>query len=92
MAGHWRGTWFETRRELAQLTWAVVFIDAIALGIGALASRAVGPIAMKVGIGLAVFVTTVFIFVISANLAAESLAYWWIERRDTRSRRSPENR
>jgi hypothetical protein len=79
----WRGSSIETRRELAQLTWAVLLIDAIAIGLGGLASRPMGPFAWKVGVGLAVFVTLCFAVLIAGNLVVESFANWWITRRES---------
>ena len=69
-------------------------IDLIAIGLGGLASRPMGPFAWKIGIGLAVYVTVCFAVLIAGNLAAESFANWWITRRDTRAtkRRPPNGR
>lgn len=83
-----RGSWIDTRRELAQLVWAVLLIDAIALGLGALAARPMGAVAYKVGAGLAVFVTVAFTLIIAGNLVVESLANWWITRRGRNASRT----
>jgi hypothetical protein len=76
-----RGTWTETARELRQIAWAVLLIDLIAIGVGALASRSMGESAFLIGIGLALFVTLCFGLIVAGNLAAESLANWWLGRR-----------
>lgn len=81
---HRRGGWAETRRELAQLMWAVGLIDLAAIGLGALASRPMGSFAIKVGIGLAVFVTVVFGLFAAASLGVEWIANWWVTRRRAR--------
>ena len=83
---HRRGSWIDTRRELGQLAWAVLLIDAIAIGLGALAARPMGSFAFKVGVALAVFVTVAFGFVVVGNLAIESMANWWINRRNRQQR------
>jgi hypothetical protein len=89
---HRRGTWIDTRRELAQMAWAVLLIDAIAIGLGALASRPMGSFAFKVGVGLAVFVTVCFAFVIGGNLIVEAFVHRWLERDDPKgSRKRPTN-
>jgi hypothetical protein len=51
--------WDATRRELAQLAWAVGLIDGIAIGLGAVAALHVGPFARTIGLLLAAFVTVV---------------------------------
>lgn len=79
--GHRRGNWTDTRRELGQLAWAVLLIDLIAIGLGALAARPMGPFAFKVGLGLAGFVTVCFVVLIAGNLVVESLVNWWLTRR-----------
>ena len=81
MRMHRRGSWADTRRELAQLSWAVLLIDAIAIGLGALASRPMGSFALKVGFGLAIFVTVCFAVVILGSLGVESIAGWWYSRK-----------
>lgn len=78
---HRRGSWIETRRELGQLTWAVLLIDVIAVGLGALASRAMGTFALKVGVGLAAFVTTTFVLLAAGNLGVEAIAHRWTTRK-----------
>jgi hypothetical protein len=76
-----RGSWIDTRRELAQLAWAVTLIDLVAVGIGALASRPMGPAAFKLGLLLAGFVTLCFALLVAGNLAVERLHHWWTTRR-----------
>ena len=81
MRSHRRGSWIETRRELGQVAWAVMLIDLIAIGLGALASRPMGPMALKFGLVLAGVVTVSFTLMIAANLAIEAGANWWLTRR-----------
>jgi hypothetical protein len=69
-----------TRRDLAQLAWAVLVIDTIAFGLGALAARYVGGGAYWIGVALAAFVTIAFGLVVAMNLAAVWLARVWIRR------------
>lgn len=76
--------WAQTWRELGQLAWALLLIDLIAIGLGALAARPMGSLAHKVGFGLAIFVTLCFTFLIAGNLLVAWLAWWW-RRRRTRS-------
>ena len=85
---HRRGSWTETRRELAQLIWAIALIDVISIGLGALASRAMGAFALKVGVGLAAFATVAFVALVLGNLGAEFLAHRWLDR----DRRRPRSR
>lgn len=75
--------WVETWRELGQFAWALFLIDLIAIGLGALAARPMGAFAHKVGVGLAVFVTTCFVVLVSGNLLIASLVWWWRRRRAT---------
>lgn len=81
MRVHRRGSWADTRRELAQLAWAVLLIDAIAIGLGALAARPMGSFALKVAFGLAIFVTVCFAGIVLGNLGVESIASWWYSRK-----------
>lgn len=69
-----------TRRDLGQLAWAVLLIDLIALGLGALAARSVGGGAYWIGVGLAAFVTVAFLLVVALNLGAVGLARLWTRR------------
>jgi hypothetical protein len=80
MRVHRRWGWSDTRQELGQLVWAILLIDLIAVGLGALASRSMGPFALKVGIGLAVFITVCFAVIIGGNLAIEAIAHRWMSR------------
>ena len=73
--------WVETRRELGQLLWALLLIDAIAIGLGALAARPLGAFAYKVGLGLAAFVTVCFLVLILGNLAVAAIFEWRRRRR-----------
>lgn len=73
--------WVETRRELGQLLWALLLIDAIAIGLGALAARPMGAFAYKVGLGLAAFVTVCFLVLILGNLAVAAVFEWRRKRR-----------
>ena len=88
MRAHRRGSWSDTRQELGQLAWAILLIDLIAIGLGALASRPMGPFALKIGIGLAVFITVCFAVIIGGNLAIEAIADRWMSR-DTRPPAKP---
>lgn len=74
--------WVETWRELGQLGWAILLIDLIAVGLGFLAARPMGPFARKAGLGLAAFVTVCFAVLIGANLLIATIAWWWRRRRD----------
>ena len=80
MRAHRRGSWIDTRRELAQLVWAVLLIDLIAIGLGALFSRSVGTFAIRIGVGVAIFVTACFALIVAGNLAVELVAHWWQSR------------
>lgn len=80
MRSHRRGTWIDTRRELAQLAWAVFLIDLVAIGLGALFSRSVGTFAIRLGVGVAIFVTFCFGLIVAGNLAVEQVAHWWQSR------------
>ena len=73
-------SWLETRRELGLLAWAVLLIDLIALGLGALAARSMGAFAYKVGLGIAIFVTICFIVLVGGNLVVAILARLWRRR------------
>ena len=81
MRAHRRGSWIDTRRELGQIAWAVMLIDAIAIGLGALASRAMGREVFFLGFVLAGFVTVVFAVIVVGNLVIEHLANRWITRK-----------
>ena len=69
--------WTETWRELRQLAWALLLIDAIAIGLGALAARPMGAFAYKLGVGLAIFVTVCFLLLLGANLLIAAVIDWW---------------
>jgi hypothetical protein len=77
--------WTETWRELGQLAWAILLLDLVAIGLGALAARAMGDFARKVGVGLAVFLTVCFLVLIGSNLVIASLFWWWRTRRRART-------
>ena len=80
-----RGNWIDTRRELGQIVWAVLLIDLIAIGLGALASRTMGSDVLVLGFVLAGIATVVFVVIVAGNLVIEYLANWWI----TRAHRRP---
>jgi hypothetical protein len=82
-----RGSWVDTRRELARIAWAVLLIDVIAIGLGALADRAMGGDVFFLGLVLAGVVTLVFTLIIVGNLAIEYAMHRWMTRR-ARSGRS----
>lgn len=69
--------WAQTWRELREFAWALLLIDLIALGLGALAARPMGAFAYKVGVGLAAFVTLCFMFLIGSNLLIAWVIWWW---------------
>ena len=79
-----RGSWIDTRRELGQIVWAVLVIDLIAIGLGALASRTMGSDVLVLGFVLAGIATLVFVVIVVGNLVIEHLANWWITRADRR--------
>jgi membrane protein YdbS with pleckstrin-like domain len=70
----------ETERELKQLAYSVALLDLIALGIGCLFARVMGPITIWLGAGVAVFVTLVFVLIWICNVAV----VWLIKRLSTR--------
>ena len=84
-----RGSWAETRCELGQMAWAVLLIDVMAVGLGALYSRHTGAFALKVGIVVAGFVTLCFVVLIAGSLGVESVVHWWLVRRAPRHTSRP---
>ena len=73
-----------TRRELAQIAWAVLLLDLIAVGLGFLAAPYMGAEARWVGVGLAAWVTLVFVVLVSLNLLVVWVAGAWRRRRAKR--------
>jgi hypothetical protein len=57
-----------------------MLIDLLAVGLGALASRPMGPFAFRLGLGLAVLVTICFVLLIVGTLAVEGLYDRWVRR------------
>jgi len=78
---HRRGGWEETKRELKGLAWAVLLIDAIAISLGLLATRASGENYVMLGILMAAVTTIVFALLVGGNLLVEAIAARWIDRR-----------
>jgi hypothetical protein len=50
------------------------------VGLGALFSRSVGAFAIRLGAGVAIFVTVCFALIVGGNLAVEHVAHWWQSR------------
>jgi hypothetical protein len=61
-----------------------MLIDLIAIGLGALASRAMGPEVFFLGFVLAGLATVAFVVIVIGNLVIEHVANWWITRNDHR--------
>ena len=76
-----RGSWIDTKRELALIAWAVLLIDVIAVGLATLANKAMGGGVFFWGPVLVVYVTTVFVLIIGMNLLFEYCHHRWVSRR-----------
>ena len=84
---HRRGSWEDTRRELALIAWVVFLIDLIAIGIATLANKAMGGGVFFWGPVLAIYVTTVFSLIIALNLLVEFIAHLWLSRKPGKTAR-----
>ena len=70
-----------TRRELAQIAWAVMLLDLIAVGLGFLAAPYMGAGARWIGVGIAAWVTLVFAVLVSLNLLVAWVVSYFNKRR-----------
>ena len=82
-----RGSWLDTKRELALIAWAVFLIDLIAIGVATLANKAMGGGVFFWGPLLAIYLTTVFAIIVAVNLAIEYAIHLWHGREARRSAR-----
>lgn len=74
-----------TRRDLAQIAWAVLLLDLVAIGLGLLAAPYIGTGALWIGVTLAVWVTVAFALIVGLNLAVVWIASLWRRRRAERA-------
>jgi hypothetical protein len=75
-----RGSWIDTKRELALIAWAVFLIDLVAIGVATLANKAMDGGVFFWGPVLAIYVTTVFAIIVAVNLAIEYAIHLWHSR------------